>query len=362
MSDLHPGRILVVEDDRFNRINLTRQLKQQGHEVTTAENGKEALDLLRSQSFDVMLLDIVMPVMDGFELLSILRDKKKLGSFPVIVISAAEEIDSAVRCIEAGAEDYLTKPFDPVLLKARIDGSLEKKRLRDQEKAYLRQIKKERDRSEQLLRNMLPTPVAQSLKEGQQTIAEFFQDVSVLFADIANFHEILSLMSPAELVVLLNVVFSTFDRLAQQYGLEKIRTMGDAYMAAGGVPLPSEGHLEAIAQMALEMKRESVQFRVVKGEPVLIRISIDVGPVVAGVIGTARYSYDLWGRMVSRAREIHSLGPAGQILVSYPVYQRLQHLYLFQRWESPPQLSRELQEEQASEESTQLYLLLKQRP
>jgi len=135
-----PGYILVVDDNRMNRLKLSRGLEQQGHTVALAENGRQALEMVRADSFDVMLLDIIMPEMDGYQVLEQMKSDSTLRDVPVIVISALDKMDSIVRCIKMGAEDYLPKPFDPVLLKARISASLEKKRLRDQEVEYLRNV------------------------------------------------------------------------------------------------------------------------------------------------------------------------------------------------------------------------------
>jgi DNA-binding response OmpR family regulator len=139
MTDKH-GHLLVVDDNRMNRIKLARSLEQQGHTVALAENGQQALEMLRVQSFDLVLLDIMMPEMDGYQVLKHMKGDSALRDIPVIVISALDEMESVVRCIEMGAEDYLPKPFDPVLLKARIGACLEKKRLRDQELEYLQQV------------------------------------------------------------------------------------------------------------------------------------------------------------------------------------------------------------------------------
>lgn len=139
------GHVLVVDDNRMNRLKLSYGLRQQGHTIELAENGRQALEMLQDRSFDLVLLDIVMPEMDGHEVLERMKGAPKLRDIPVIVISALGEMDSIVRCIEMGAEDYLPKPFDPVLLEARIGASLEKKRLRDQEVEYLHQVAKVTD-------------------------------------------------------------------------------------------------------------------------------------------------------------------------------------------------------------------------
>jgi signal transduction histidine kinase len=133
------GNILVVDDNRLNRLKLSRSLEQQGHSVDVAEDGQQALEMLRTQWFDVVLLDLIMPGMDGYQVLEVIKGDAELRDLPVIVISALDEIDSVVRCIEMGAEDYLPKPFNPVLLQARLNTSLQKKKLRDLEKAYLQQ-------------------------------------------------------------------------------------------------------------------------------------------------------------------------------------------------------------------------------
>ncbi len=134
------ANILVVDDSRTNRSLLARRLEQQGHSVVNAENGRQALDLMAAQPFDLVLLDVVMPELDGYEVLAKMREDASLREIPVIMISAVDEIDSVVKCIELGAEDYLPKPFDPVLLRARINACLEKKYLRDQEVHYLQQV------------------------------------------------------------------------------------------------------------------------------------------------------------------------------------------------------------------------------
>jgi class 3 adenylate cyclase len=307
------GHILVVDDNRMNRIKLWRVLEQQGHSVGLAENGQQALDQLRADAFDLVLLDIVMPEMDGFQVLEYLKGDPDLRPMPVIVISAVDEMESVVRCIEMGAEDYLPKPFDPVLLRARIGASLEKKRLRDQEQAYLRQLQQEQEKSERLLLNILPQPIAERLKQERGTIADSFAEVTVLFADLVGFTSLSSHMPPTELVILLNDIFSTFDCLAEQHGLEKIKTIGDAYLLVGGLPTPRPDHAAAVADMALAMRREIDRFCGVGGLPLQIRIGMHSGPVVAGVIGTSKFSYDLWGDTVNVASRMESHGIAGGI-------------------------------------------------
>ncbi len=328
------GRVLVVDDNEMNRDLLSRRLLRQGHLIAMAENGQEALEQLRSQPFDLVLLDIMMPVMNGYQLLESLKTDPDLRHIPVIMISALDDLDSVVRCIELGAEDYLFKPFNPTLLKARIGASLEKKRLRDQEQAYLQRIQDEQEKSERLLLNVLPKPIADRLKQGQHTIADNFSEVTVLFADIVSFTQLSVSLSPTALVELLNQIFSTFDQLVEQHGLEKIKTIGDAYLAVGGLPMPRPDHVQAVADLALAMQAAIAQFTVPTPDggtrTLMMRIGIHTGAVGAGVIGTTKFSYDLWGDTVNTASRMESQGVPGKIQVTDTTYQLLQQQYDFE--------------------------------
>ena len=189
----------------------------------------------------------------------------------------------------------------------------------------------EQQRSERLLLNVLPAPIAERLKAGEAVIADAFPEVTVLFADLVDFTRSSRRSSPAQVVATLNELFSAFDRLAQQHGLEKIKTIGDAYMVAGGLPDPRPDHAEAVAELALAMRGEVARRADPSGRPLQVRIGIDTGPVEAGVIGTAKFSYDLWGDAVNTASRMESHGVPGCIQVTARTYQRLQDGYRFQR-------------------------------
>ncbi len=323
--------VLVVDDFEPNRNTLARNLKMQGHIAVVAENGYQALELLRSRPFDLMLLDIVMPQMDGYQVMKRMREDPALRHIPVIVVSGVDEMDCLVRCVELGAEDYLFKPFDPVLLKARVRACMEKKQLRDQEQAYLSQLQAEREKSERLLLNILPAPIAERLKHDQSIIAESFDEVTVLFADIVNFTPLAARVAPADLVRMLNEIFSLFDHLAERLGLEKIKTIGDAYMVVGGLPTPRADHATAIAEMALAMRAAVAGWSAKLGESLRIRIGISSGPAVAGVIGTRKFAYDLWGDTVNTASRMEALGRADCIHVSAATYELLREQYRFEK-------------------------------
>jgi class 3 adenylate cyclase len=189
----------------------------------------------------------------------------------------------------------------------------------------------EQERSERLLLNVLPAPIAARLKQGEGVIADAFPDVTVLFADIVDFTRRSQRTSPAQVVATLNELFSAFDQLARCHGLEKIKTIGDAYMVAGGLPEPRPDHAQAVAEMAMAMREEVARRSDPSGQPLQVRIGIDTGPVEAGVIGTSKFSYDLWGDTVNTASRMESHGIAGCIQVTERTYQRLRDRYRFQR-------------------------------
>ncbi|MGH8059362.1 MAG: adenylate/guanylate cyclase domain-containing protein, partial [Candidatus Entotheonellia bacterium] len=324
------GSVLIVDDAEINRDLLSWQLQIQGLTTSVAYNGRHALELIRELPFDLMLLDMMMPEMNGYQVLEHLKADPTPRYLPVVVISGVDDLESVVRCIELGAEDYLLKPFNSVLLKARVDACLEKKRLRDREQAYVQALKAEQEKSERLLLNVLPKPIADRLKQAESAIADSFAEVTVLFADIVDFSEYSAGTPPVKLLGLLNEIFSTFDQLAERYGLEKIKTIGDAYMVVGGLPIARSDHAEAVAEMALDMLKTIGRFIAANGKPFSLRIGINTGPVVAGVIGTKKFSYDLWGDTVNTASRMESHGLANSIQVTAETYERLRRHYLFE--------------------------------
>jgi len=311
-----PARILVVDDDDANRELVCRQLGREGYRVGSAPDGEQAMHTLHEERYDLVLLDLIMPNMNGYELLAALKRDDQLAHVPVVVMSALEDVESITHCMEIGADEYLPKLFNPVLLRTKVAACLERKRLRDRERLYLETIRSEQEKSERLLLNILPRPVAQRLKRGESKIADHFPEVTVLFSDLVNFTDFAS-NAPADVVVdRLNEVFQSFDVLAERYGLEKIKSVGDAYMLAGGLPLPRSDHAAAVANTALEMLTTLERLNARYSQPFAVRIGIHTGPVVAGVIGRTRFTYDLWGDTVNVASRMESLGEPGAIHVS----------------------------------------------
>jgi len=330
-QETSPASVLVVDDIPDNSAMLAMHVQRLGHKTAVAGSGIEALKSMRAASFDLVLLDVMMPEMNGHEVLEQIRLDPTLMNVPVVMVSAVTEIDSMARSIRLGAEDYLFKPINAILLRARIDACLEKKRLRDSEKEHLRQLEIERANVDRLLLRLYPRPVIDRLKRGESLIADAYDDVTILFADIHDFSRIAGANPPTEVVRLLNQVFTAFDKLAEERGIEKIKTVGDAYFAACGLPGTNPNHASAIADLALHMQREVTQLDSPLHEPITLRIGIHTGPVVAGVIGAAKGAFDLWGATVKIASHMETSSIVGGIQVSEATYDQLREAYVFEK-------------------------------
>jgi DNA-binding response OmpR family regulator len=316
------GLVLVVDDDEANRMLLRDPLETHGYEIIEAENGEQALQEVEQRPPDVILLDVMMPQMDGFEVCRRLKKDARTAHIPILIVTALSERMERMMGIAAGASDFLTKPVDLQELTLRVNHAVHAKRLFDQ-------LQAEQAKVENLLLNILPLPIAERMKQGEVNIAENHPDVSVLVADLVGFTTLAAHIGPDQVVHLLNEIFSGFDLLALKHGLEKIKTMGDAYMAAGGIPLPRPDHAEAIAELALDLMADIEKFNRAYNTSIQLRIGISTGSVVAGVIGRWKFTYDLWGDTVNVACRLESLGQAGSILVSDLTYERLKDKYRF---------------------------------
>jgi adenylate cyclase len=333
-------KVLVVDDSKTLRRILIRELNSIGiTNISEAGDGNEAVERLRVESFDLMLLDMEMPELDGLGVLKVVKSTPELSYLPVIIVSSAEDFDRIVECIQVGAEDYLPKPFNAVLLRARVFSSLEKKRLRDLDREHILELQREKEmlhieqmKSEKLMLNILPKPIADRLKRGEKNIAGSYPEVTVLFSDLVGFTKMSATKTAPELVKLLNDIFSRFDKRAELLGLEKIKTIGDAYMAVGGLPIPRSDHAEIVADMALGMYQDLADFNQANQQEIQMRIGIHSGPVVAGVIGFTKFSYDLWGNTVNTASRMESTSENGRIQVSAITHELLKkHFVLEER-------------------------------
>jgi adenylate cyclase len=454
--------ILVVDDTPENLHLLSSTLSQQGYDIRGAISGTIALAGIRNIMPDLILLDIMMPEVNGYEVCEQIKADTLLQDIPVIFISAVDDALDKVKAFEVGAVDYITKPFQVEEVLARVELQLNarslQKRLEEQNVrlqqeisdrqqaedqyrsifenavdgifqttpsgrylsanpalakiygyesptelvaqisdiskqlyvrptrraefiAYMQQygtvsdfesqvrrkdgsriwisedaravkdpngtllyyegsvrdiserrqaeeeLRRARRDTEHLLLNILPQRIAERLKKGQ-VIADNFAEVTILFADIVNFTPYSAQVPPVQLVRLLNQIFSTFDHLVEQYRLEKVKTVGDAYIAVGGLPQPRSDHAEAIADLALAMQQAIAQFHRDTGDPFCLRIGLNTGPVVAGVIGTKKFSYDLWGDTVNVASRMESEGVADKIQLTEATYNALRDKYI----------------------------------
>lgn len=317
------GIVLVVDDDEQNRTLLRDPLEARGYTVTEAESGVRALEAIIESPPDVILLDLMMPDMDGFEVCRRLKANPKTAHIPVLMITALSERKERLTGIAAGANDFLNKPVDLQDVILRVGNAVYTKQLYDQ-------LQAEKENSDHLLLNILPKPIAARMKRGETHIADSHSDVTVLVADLVGFTTLSIQMGPEQVVRLLSEIFSAFDLLVEEHHLEKIKTIGDAYMAAGGLFAPDAAHVEESAKLALAMQETITRVNRKYGTSVALRIGICTGPVVAGVIGHNRFAYDLWGETVNIACRLESAGQPGKIQIAESTHDRLKHLYRFE--------------------------------
>lgn len=303
------SRILIVEDTPANIQTLSAILKEQGYQISVATNGRQALQVIEKVRPDLVLMDVMMPEMDGYEACRQIKDSPLWRDLPIIFLTAKTETADIVKGFELGAVDYVGKPFNAHELLARVRTHL-----------TIDRLNKENMR---LLLNILPAPIADRLKRGSGVIAERYDSVSVLFADIVGFTVLSGGMPPEPLVEMLNDLFTRFDELARRHGVEKIKTIGDCYMAVCGVPEPRPDHAAVLATMALEMLLGLHEFNQARGTALELRIGLNTGPVVAGVIGRSKFIYDLWGDTVNTASRMESSGVPGRIQVTEATRQAL---------------------------------------
>jgi len=323
--------ILVVDDVRLDREILRKFLQNEGHCVTCVEDGLEALEMLEAQVFDLVVLDIMMPRLYGTKVLQKIRANPRFSHIPVIIMTSIHDTESAARCIELGADDYLTKPHNKTLLRARINNCMRRIERRYLEKMILNELEEEKKRSESLLFSIMPKAIVDRLKRGPRSIVDYVAEVTVMFSDIVGYTKLSSSLPEEEVVQLLHAIFSSFDELAMKHRLEKIKTIGDSYMVVGGIPDLIDHHAEAIAEMALEMKAMLHQLETSRGDPISMRFGIHTGPVQVGIIGKHKFSYDLWGDTVNLASRMESCGIPGQIQVTEATYHLLKDRFILEK-------------------------------
>ena len=317
-------RVLLVDDQSLIG-KMVAKLLAGADDVVLEFRQDAASALAAAEAFrpTVILQDLVMPDVEGLEMVRRFRDLPATVDVPVIVLSAVAESEKKAELLAGGAADYLVKLPDAVELVARIRIHSEAHhRLVERNAAFAAlekshaDLARERERSERLLLSILPQAIAERLKDSPGTIAEGFPEATVLFADLAGFTTFSRAADPRGIVEVLDTIFSEFDRLAAAAGIEKIKTIGDAYMAVAGLPEQRPDHAVAAAALALGMRDAFAALARDRGLPLELRIGIHSGPVVAGVIGRHKFSYDLWGDTVNIASRMESHGAPGMIHVS----------------------------------------------
>ena len=316
------NQVLLVDDNPTNLHVLYQALEEQGYELLIAQSGQEALDIAQAAQPALILLDINMPGMDGFETCRRLKADDATKEIVIIFLSARDSVQDKVEGLKLGAVDYVSKPFQFEEVVARVNTQLELKRAKE-ELRFLHQ------QADALLLNILPASIAERLKAEETTIVDAIPEATIFFSDLVGFTPLAASMSPQKLVAFLNDVFSAMDRLAEKYGLEKIKTIGDAYMVAAGVPDPRPDHAEAIADFALELIEVLPRVAKEADMPVRLRIGMHTGPIVAGVIGEKKFTYDLWGDTVNTASRMESSGEENRIHLSTAMKEKLDGAYEF---------------------------------
>jgi adenylate cyclase len=333
--------VLVVDDDPVSRLMLTGNLERNGHRVATAEDGSQALDLVRSQGIDIILLDVVMPQMDGYGVLEQLKSDPELRHIPVVMVTSVDDIDSAVRCIELGADDYLSKPIDPVVLSARINAGLTKKRLHDLEKEHLEQVARlnqqlEARVEEQMaelirtgeLKRFMPHQVAEGLLAGQLSEGFERRKLTLLFADMVGFTDLSDTLEPEELSEVLNAYLREMTAVAVTHGGTLDNYIGDGLMVIFGAPTWDEEPVQAWAAVraAFEMKARAEELTTEirqRGIPadLRVRVGVNTGHCTVGVFGSdILRAYKAVGFAVNVAARLQSEADPGTVLAGFRTY------------------------------------------
>ena len=338
VADILKASILIVDDKEANITLLDHMLRGAGYvSIASTSHPREVCELHRKNRYSLILLDLQMPGIDGFQVMEDLKSLETDGYLPVLVITA--QPDHKVRALKAGAKDFVSKPFELAEVLIRVYNMIEVRLLHLETKKLYDRVAAEQKVSERLLLNVLPQAIAERLKgrpevtadRFTEVIADSFPEATVLFADMAGFTKFSEGVSAEIVVDVLNDIFTRFDNIADHRGLEKIKTIGDAYMAAAGVPVPVADHPQRAADMALDMLEAMDCFNEQSLYKLKVRIGISTGPVIAGVIGKRKFVYDLWGDVVTTASLMESHGVDGRIQVTDSIRQRLGEAYLLEK-------------------------------
>jgi DNA-binding response OmpR family regulator len=348
MTDMNTTYNILIVDDVPNNIKiLANILNCEEYKLFFATNGRNALDKIKNTSFDLILLDIMMPEMNGFEVCQQVKNNSETTDIPVIFITALSDTRDKVKGFATGGIDYITKPFQSEEVLARVDTHLqlrsvqknlqannvclqneieERKRVEKHLEHSLIELSEEKQKSDNLLLNILPVKIAAELKNTAKIEPVYFDSASVMFTDFVDFTRIAEQISPRALIEELDYYFSFFDTVIEKYNLEKLKTIGDSYMCAGGIPTPNDTHAHDIVMAALEIQElfSRRQPRPTTSDPQShhfdMRIGINSGSLIGGVIGKKKFVYDVWGDTVNIASRMESSGAPGRVNISPSTY------------------------------------------
>ena len=318
-----PARVLAVDDHPTSRLKLVLAVQALGHQVVEASDGAQAVARIAEGDIDLVLLDLVMPNMNGYDVLAAMRDDPAMRDVPVIVVTGQEEADAAIAAIERGATDVLPKSFDPVLFRARVEACIARKRLDDRRREALAQLRQERDRVDALLSETLPARAVEELKSTGGVRPQGHSDVVVLLADVVDFTSFCARHPPEEAVRRLSALVEGFERISSEYGLEKIKTSGDAFIATGGLLRPIEEPGLAAIKAGIAMARATPDL----ADGWDVRIGIARGTVVSGVVGHDRHFFDVWGDTVNVASRLAGAAEPGSVCIATNVAEHVTELY-----------------------------------
>ncbi|MBV9576240.1 MAG: response regulator [Gammaproteobacteria bacterium] len=310
-------RILIVDDNEDNILVLKLHLQKEGYtNLSTAKNGSEALSLISSSPIDLVLLDIMMPDISGLDVLSAIQDKVTKNQIMVIMISANDDIETVVKCIRSGAEDFLPKPFNREILRARVEKLLSKKLARMNEEMYLNQINIEKRIYSNLLHAVFPSVVVDYLQREGKMPPRYYDNVVVFFIDIVGFTEYCEQHTEEDIVIRLEKFFTICEKLALSYNVQKIKTIGDSVMLTAGLLTKNKSPVIDSIECAQEIIQEIGKYV----PEWSVRVGMDYGRVMGGIVGSKQYLFDVWGDIVNTAARIQKLAAKDTIYLSESAY------------------------------------------
>jgi len=317
-------KVLIVEDEEAIREEIREALEDDGFECVEAGAVEPAVEILRSDAaIDILITDLIMPGKSGLELVKAIKAEWVGREMEFIVVTGHGGIEKAIEALKLGVIEFLVKPVDPRELIHIVHTAAE-----------LIDLKRDRrgseERIEQLLLQVLPENVVRRLNDGETLIADSFENATVLFSDLVRFTWISAHMSPQEVVESLNSIFREFDDIAKCLGVEKVKTIGDAYLAVAGVPEPRSDHVHAMADMALAMLEGLERVNGELAQQFEMRIGLYAGPIVAGIIGKHRFTYDIWGDTVNMASRFESYSLPNRIHIPESIAGILDEKYVLE--------------------------------